>query len=177
MKKTFYIVLATFLLATYSCQQAEEENVVTEVAPAVVENVPVEEEPDTTLQPVEELILHAVGNTLEEIAYAEDTLTVSSGALVKMVLVNEGIDMPMVHNVVFTQPGAYQEVALAAEEVGASGNYVPDMPLVVAASPMALPGQTVELNFTAPTEPGAYDFVCTYPGHWKLMHGTLLVEE
>lgn len=139
-------------------------------------NAPLVVEQGTTLQPIQEIQLHAIGNTLDEIAYKEDTLEVKPGVLVKLDLINEGIDMPMMHNVVFTTPDKYKLVALAAAEVGASGNYVPKSPAVIAASPMALPGQTVELEFTSPTEPGAYNFVCTYPDHWHRMHGVMLVK-
>ena len=143
---------------------------------ATASSAPVIEVPDTTLQPIQELKLTAIGNTLEDIAYKEDTLEATAGALVKLTLVNEGIDMPMVHNVVFTKPDKYKQVALAGAKVGASGNYVPDSPVVIAASTMALPGQTVELEFTVPAEPGSYDFVCTYPGHWQKMHGVFNVK-
>lgn len=139
-------------------------------------SAPVVEEQDTTLQPVQEVTLHAIGNTLEEMGYKEDTLEVKAGALVKLTFVNEGVDMPMMHNVVFTAPDKYKQVAVAAAEVGAPGNYVPESPAVIAASPMALPGQTVELEFVAPTEPGNYDYVCTFPDHWHRMNGTLLVK-
>lgn len=142
---------------------------------ATASSAPVAEVADTTLQPVQELKLTAVGNTLDDIAYKEDTLVATTGALVKLTLINEGIDMPMVHNVVFTKPDMYKQVALAGAKVGAPGNYVPRSPVVIAASTMALPGQTVELEFTAPTEPGSYDFVCTYPGHWQKMHGVFMV--
>ncbi|WP_460922064.1 plastocyanin/azurin family copper-binding protein [Pontibacter brevis] len=137
---------------------------------------PLVEAPDSTLQPTQELTLHAIGNTLDEIAYKEDTLEVKAEALVNLTFINEGVDMPMMHNVVFTAPGTFKQVALAAAEVGASGNYVPESPAVIAASPLALPGQTVELEFMAPSKPGAYEFVCTYPDHWHKMHGTLLVK-
>ena len=32
-------------------------------------------------------------------------------------------------------------------------------------------------DFTAPTEPGEYIFVCTFPGHWVRMYGVMLVVE
>ncbi len=30
--------------------------------------------------------------------------------------------------------------------------------------------------FTAPKEPGEYPYVCTFPGHWRLMKGVMTVE-
>jgi putative heme-binding domain-containing protein len=32
-----------------------------------------------------------------------------------------------------------------------------------------------KLSFTAPTKPGVYPYVCTYPGHWRRMYGALYV--
>lgn len=136
----------------------------------------VEEAQDTTLQQVEAVVLRATGNTPEEIAYDQDTLEVNAGAHVELTFINEGVDMPMVHNVVFTTPDTYRQVAMAGAKIGASGNYVPNDSAVIAASPMVLPGQTVEMEFTAPAEPGVYHFVCTYPEHWQRMHGVLLVK-
>ncbi|ARS34994.1 plastocyanin/azurin family copper-binding protein [Pontibacter actiniarum] len=182
MKKNWINILSLLLALSlfWGCSPPEAEGDLDVSDPlkdtATAASAPLVEDQDTTLQPVQELNLHALGNTLEEIRYSKDTLEVKAGALVKLNLVNEGIDMPMVHNVVFTEPGKYKEVALAAAEVGASGSYVPDSKLVIAATPMALPGQTVELEFTAPTKPGTYDFVCTYPGHWEKMNGVLLVK-
>lgn len=135
-----------------------------------------EERQDTTVQEVEELTLRATGNTLEEIAFNVDTLEVEAGSHVKLTFINEGIDMPMVHNVVFTAPDKYKLVAIAGEKLGGSGDYVPDIPAVLAASPLVLPGQTIKMEFTAPTKPAAYHYVCTYPDHWQRMHGVLLVK-
>jgi len=131
---------------------------------------------DSTIQPVEELVLHALGNTLEEMHFDKDTLEVNASAFVKLKLTNEAQEMPMVHNIVITAPGKYKLVALAGEKAGASGNYIPQSQTVLAATPIALPGQTVELEFTAPAAPGIYDFVCTYPGHWQRMNGKFIVK-
>jgi len=37
------------------------------------------------------------------------------------------------------------------------------------------PGQTITVQFRAPSEAGAYPYVCTFPGHWRLMNGVLTV--
>ncbi|OKL41518.1 plastocyanin/azurin family copper-binding protein [Pontibacter flavimaris] len=179
MKKLIFGMLP-LIVALWSCNtpetEGESETVKTMMDTATAASAPVVEDKDTTKQEVQELELHALGNTLEEIRYSTDTLETKAGAFVKLTFVNEGIDMPMVHNVVFTVPGKYKQVALAGARVGASGNYMPESEAVIAGSPMALPGQTVEMEFTAPTKPGLYDFVCTYPGHWQKMNGVLVVK-
>jgi len=40
---------------------------------------------------------------------------------------------------------------------------------------MLEPGQKETLKLTAPTTPGEYEYICTYPEHWKVMFGQLLV--
>jgi azurin len=40
---------------------------------------------------------------------------------------------------------------------------------------MLEPGQTQRLQLTAPGAPGKYEYVCTFPGHWMIMWGTMNV--
>ncbi|WP_347158760.1 plastocyanin/azurin family copper-binding protein [Pontibacter chitinilyticus] len=182
MNRVFLIGVWSTALILTGCgesQQSTEEAAGTTATPldtATAVSAPASIETDSLIQQVQELQLTAVGNTLEEMHFKQDTLQVKPGALVKLELINEAQDMPMVHNVVFTAPGKYKEVALEGAAIGASGNYVPEDKNVVAASPMALPGQTVEMEFTAPTQPGTYEFVCTYPDHWQRMNGIFVVK-
>jgi len=37
------------------------------------------------------------------------------------------------------------------------------------------PGESFTLEFSAPEEPGDYPYVCTFPGHWRGMNGTMRV--
>jgi len=37
------------------------------------------------------------------------------------------------------------------------------------------PGQKETLKLTAPTKTGDYEYVCTFPEHWKVMFGQLVV--
>jgi len=54
---------------------------------------------------------------------------------------------------------------------------VPDDKRILAATAMVEPGRTATLKLTAPQKPGDYEYVCTYPDHWKTMYGQLLVVE
>lgn len=48
---------------------------------------------------------------------------------------------------------------------------------VIAHTSMASGGQTVEVTFKAPTKPGDYEYVCTFPGHYiSKMKGILTVK-
>lgn len=46
---------------------------------------------------------------------------------------------------------------------------------IIANTPMSAPGETVEVTFTAPSTVGDYPFICTFPGHYMTMKGTMHV--
>jgi hypothetical protein len=46
---------------------------------------------------------------------------------------------------------------------------------ILAATKLVEPGQKETLKLTAPTRPGTHEFVCTFPEHWKVMFGQLVV--
>ena len=90
-------------------------------------------------------------------------------------------DDHMLHNLVVTAQGADQKVgaladAMAAEPDAMARNYIPDTELVLFSTPQLPHGKRVELPFTAPTEPGTYPILCTFPGHWRLMKSEMIVE-
>lgn len=114
----------------------------------------------------------------EQMQYDTRYFAVQAGKPVQLILEN-GDAMP--HNLVITAPGAMQEVAVAAgqmpppSDLNTKTAYVPQSPKVLEALSMVQPGESQMLSFTAPKEPGAYDYVCTFPGHWVRMYGVMLV--
>jgi putative membrane-bound dehydrogenase-like protein len=87
----------------------------------------------------------------------------------------------MQHNFVLVSPGALDKVGKAADLLardpkGAEKNYVPKMPEVIIATKLIDPQGRETLVFTAPDKPGEYPFVCTVPGHWRIMNGIMKVE-
>ena len=52
---------------------------------------------------------------------------------------------------------------------------MPDDDAVLAATDMSEPGETVSVTITAPSEPGDYRYICTFPGHYTVMQGTMTV--
>ena len=55
--------------------------------------------------------------------------------------------------------------------------YIPEHKAILgnAFSKMLEPGQQQRLQLTAPSAPGDYEYVCTFPGHWTIMWGTMTV--
>ena len=113
----------------------------------------------------------------EQMRFDVTQLVVEAGKPFEIIL--ENVDI-MPHNLVVVTPGAREEVGLAAMTLPATPDklgrlYVPESKKVLAASKMLEPGQKERLRITAPKEPGTYEYVCTFPGHWTVMWGQLIV--
>ena len=113
----------------------------------------------------------------EEMRYDKKEFTVRAGRPVVIVLENPDA---MQHNLVIGKPKSMEVIGAAADHLitakdGAERNYVPTIPQVLVATPLVNPDQTYRLKFTAPAQPGDYPFVCTFPGHWRIMNGTMRV--
>jgi uncharacterized cupredoxin-like copper-binding protein len=122
-------------------------------------------------------VLHvqAVPNQMQ---FAPKELRVKRGLPVRLVFENPDL---MIHNFVLLKPGSEEEVGaladrMARQQDAAKRGYVPKSNKILQASGLLDPGTTEELNFTAPGEPGRYPFICTFPGHWRVMQGVLVVE-
>jgi len=123
----------------------------------------------------EEIEVSALGNTMMEMKYSVENITVQEGSWVRIILKNEGVDAAMVHNILFVNFGKRKDVALKANEVGPDADFIPSHSELIAASGLALPGETVTLEFEAPKK-GNYEFFCSYPGHADMMKGYLFVK-
>ncbi|MBP9900775.1 MAG: c-type cytochrome [Verrucomicrobiota bacterium] len=113
----------------------------------------------------------------EQMLYDQTLIVVEAGKPVAITLIN---DDAMPHNLVVVTPGAVEEIGTAAEkmppEPDAQGrHYTPDSPKVLHGTKLVDPGQQSKLSFLAPEVPGEYPYVCTFPGHWRRMVGTLAV--
>ncbi len=126
--------------------------------------------------PPTEIVIEPEGN---QIVYATTEITVQPGQEVRLVFKNTASSPAMKHNVVLLETAdesVVREVGEAGMQAGAANDYVPDHDAILAYTPVADPGETVEITFTAPERPGEYTYLCTYPGHWATMQGTLRVE-
>ena len=86
----------------------------------------------------------------------------------------------MLHNVVISQPGKANAVgeladAMAAHPDGMAKHFVPESDLVLFSTPQIPHGGKFEKSFTTPKEHGSYPILCTFPGHWRLMSGVMVV--
>ncbi|WP_251795748.1 MULTISPECIES: PVC-type heme-binding CxxCH protein [unclassified Arenibacter] len=117
-------------------------------------------------------------NTVDqEMAFDKRTLHATAGQTVEIVLNNRD---QMSHNLVVVQPGSLETFGAMvdgflknpeAEKMG----YVPKSRYVLGATDMLAPGVTGSVIFKLPDTPGTYPFVCTFPGHWRMMQGVIVV--
>jgi len=85
----------------------------------------------------------------------------------------------MGHNWVLTATPDYQAVAMAGQNAGMDNNYVPPADQrVLAATAVIGGGEETTVTFDASVlEPGGdYTFFCSFPAHYVLMKGKLIVE-
>ena len=113
----------------------------------------------------------------EQMLFDVRWFVVEAGKPVKIVLSNPDA---MPHNLLIGRPGSVSTIGNAAAAMPpptdlSARAYIPDSPLVLQATRLLQRGESVDLDFSAPSEPGEYSFVCTFPGHWVRMYGVMLV--
>jgi len=119
-----------------------------------------------------------VGVVSGQMKFTQTTISARRGQRVELTL-NNTDDMP--HNIVIFRRGSMTEYE---KELFGSLNepnaqlrgFVPDSPNVLVASRLLNAGESTVVTFDAPTEPGEYPFVCSFPGHWATMRGVLRIE-
>jgi uncharacterized protein len=114
--------------------------------------------------------------------YDKTLLTAKAGTVIQIVLKNPD---HMQHNFVLIKPNTTAKVGAEADKLvqnqggqasmNARLQYVPRIPEVLFATPLVNPGKTYTLTFKVPDTPGDYPYLCTFPGHWRIMKGILRV--
>ena len=119
--------------------------------------------------------IQAVPNLMQ---FSPKEIRVKAGQEVRLVFENPDL---MQHNLVLVDIGAEEEVGGLADQMAAkpdafAKNFIPDSSKVLHATPLVNPNGRAELKFKAPAKPGSYPYICTFPGHWRVMRGVLFVE-
>jgi plastocyanin len=110
--------------------------------------------------------------------YDVPRLIVPAGKSFEIIFENPDV---MPHNLVVVEPGARERIGTAAmtlppEHVDRSGRaWVPESREIIAATKMLETGQSETLRLRPIREEGVYEYVCTFPGHWTVMYGQLVV--
>jgi azurin len=119
--------------------------------------------------------------------FDKKAFSVKAGDKVSLLFTNKAC--PLQHNLIIVKPGTDAKFGMAADKMittdaaaALAKVYVPDdaeskAAIVAASTKLIGTGQNEIITFTAPSEPGAYPYLCTFPGHRFLMKGVMTVTE
>ncbi len=116
----------------------------------------------------------------EQMRYDTPRLVVEAGKPFEVRFEN-GDFMP--HNFVIVKPGTRAAVGELAAKMkpdqldSSKRAYIPATPDILAATKLLNTGDIEALKLTAPSDEGDYEYVCTFPGHYQVMWGTLVVSK
>lgn len=117
----------------------------------------------------------------DSMKYNMARIEVTAGQDVTITLTNMG-NMPkaaMGHNWVLLKKGTDGKAYVNAAVMAGATDYIPAAlaDQVIIHTKLLGPKQSDEIKFKAPTEPGEYPFVCSFPAHYLSgMHGVLVVK-
>lgn len=117
----------------------------------------------------------------DSIKHDIDAFEVEAGTRVKLVLNNLGSlpKIAMGHNLIILKKGkdalGFGQSVLAAG--GNASNPLPESVKVdiIANTSLLGPGESESILFTAPTELGVYEYLCSFPGHFGMERGIMTV--
>jgi azurin len=124
------------------------------------------------------------GRTIEITAddtmkYNVTTINAKPGEALTVKLTNKGTmpKMAMGHNFVLFKKGVDVQAFTTDAVTAGQTDYIPAKykAQIIANTKILGPGESAEVSFTAPKEPGSYTFICSFPGHATTMKGTLVV--
>lgn len=124
------------------------------------------------------LLTVEIGCVPERMLFDKTSFTAKPGQPVKLTLSNPDATQ---HNLVIVKPGALEEVGMAGNEMakdpkGLAKGFVPKSSKILHHTKLLGPDTAEVLRFKAPTTPGVYPYLCTFPGHWIIMKGEMIVE-
>ena len=128
----------------------------------------------TDFNPDAEIVLNTVP---QKMAYDQTVIHAMAGQKLSLTLNNRD-QMP--HNLILLEKGSLDIFGKLVDEFlkdpkAAEMEYIPQSRYVIAATKMLDPEESETLQIELPDEPGEYPFICTFPGHWRLMQGTLVL--
>ena len=114
----------------------------------------------------------------DQMLFDKERIVVQAGKPAEIIFENTDI---MPHNLVVGRPGSLADLGALADTTGTQPGaldrqYVPNSPaMILFSSQLLMPRNSQKIDFTAPAQPGVYPYVCTFPGHWRRMHGAMYV--
>lgn len=156
------LLLFILSIGLISCGSDKKESETTSPAKEIPAETPVSNE------------ISIEGN--DEMKFDKTKFTVNAGQEVTLNFKNAGV-LPletMGHNVVVLEKNADIVKFANASAKAKETNYISELYItdIIAQTKLLGPGESETIKFTL-KEPGEYTFICTFPGHWIAMKGTI----
>lgn len=169
-------LVSSALLLLAGCGKKES------AAPAASNDTPANPaQPAQTAAPAAPAVQEVEITANDAMKFSVTRIETKPGQEMKVVLVNIG-SMPkaaMGHNWVLLKKGVDAKAFVAAAVTAGATDYLPTSQAgdIIAHTKLLGPKQTDEVSFKAPTEPGEYEFICSFPAHYiSGMKGVLVVK-
>ena len=114
----------------------------------------------------------------DQMQFSKNEIKVEAGTVVRLTFTHTGEmnEKVMGHNFVLLEPGTDISAFGLKAMKDAENDYIPgNGEDVIAHTEVIGGGESVTIEFRAP-EPGTYDFICSFPGHFAVMQGKFIVE-
>ena len=115
----------------------------------------------------------------ERLLFTKDKFNVEAGKPVRLHFSNPDVTE---HNLLILDQGtSIQEIGeaanrMAADPEAAKKGFIPNDKRILHATKLLKKDTVQTLRFMAPKKPGEYPFLCSYPGHWTIMKGVMIVK-
>ena len=120
---------------------------------------------------------HIVLNSNDLMQFDKKVLSVSPGQKITLTLnhTGKGNKMIMGHNFVLLKSGVDVDIFARKAVRARETEYIPEGDEMIAYTKLIGGGESVTITFDAPQQ-GIYNFICTFPAHYQLMRGQLIVK-
>ena len=174
MKYTWILIMATASL-TIGCGGNEQK-----AAPGTSGSAEEQKQEEmveaTSSGPKQEVAIELGSN--DQMQYDKNELRVPANSRITLTLKHNGTmaKEAMGHNFVLLAAGTdIPSFGMKAIEAGIANEHIPDSDAIIAHTGLIGGGEETSVTFDAPA-PGTYDYICSFPGHYGMMKGKLIVE-
>ena len=121
-------------------------------------------------------LIKIVLNSYDNMMYDKKTIEVKYGKNIMLTLNHKGkIGKEfMGHNFVLLKKGVNVDEFAKKATLAKSNDYIPNSDETIAFTKMLGGGESTTISFMAP-EAGTYTYLCSFPGHYMIMRGELIV--
>jgi azurin len=116
-------------------------------------------------------------NSFDNMIYDKNKIEVNSGKNIILTLNHKGKVSKefMGHNFVLLKKGVNVDEYAKKAVLSKSNDYIPNSDEAIAYTKMLGGGESTTISFLAP-EAGIYTYICSFPGHYMMMRGELIVK-